>query len=96
MHTKETVWYLCHEFVLNGVKFYYKREMLTTDTHRQPKSVYWSRPKPISKWTFEKAQKNGYKCLIIKDNYLSEDIQKTSYTHVLGNGHAHKRSNHIM
>jgi hypothetical protein len=78
MHTKETVWYLCHEYVTSGVKFYYKREMLTTDTYRKLKSVYWSRPKPITKQTFEKAQKGGYKWFIVKHYYPPGDIQRNS------------------
>ncbi|GMA49369.1 hypothetical protein GCM10025857_07260 [Alicyclobacillus contaminans] len=65
MHAKATTWYICHRYVSTGRSMYYKREMLTTDSYRDLRSVYWSAPKPITRNTFERARKLGYKCDVV-------------------------------
>lgn len=74
MHSKATVFYVCQYYVYTGLKLYYKRELITTDSFRNLDSVYWSRPRPVSERTFKKAQKEGYKCEIARIYTLPGDV----------------------
>ncbi|MDN4526785.1 hypothetical protein [Fictibacillus fluitans] len=60
MHSKHTVLYICEEY-LSGNCYYYKTELITHDSWRKPESISWSRPRPISKATFMKQKKAGYR-----------------------------------
>ncbi|MCL6446017.1 MAG: hypothetical protein K6T83_21670 [Alicyclobacillus sp.] len=64
MHSKETVWYICRRTVRGDQVYerYYKRELLTTDSYRNLDSLYWSDERPITRRTWKKAQREGYKC----------------------------------
>jgi len=64
MHSRETVWYIRRRYSRGAqtYDYYYKRELLTTDTYRNLDSVYWSTERPITKRTFDKAARDGYKC----------------------------------
>lgn len=64
VHNRQTVWYIRRRYVRGDATYdyHYKRELLTTDTYRNLDSVYWSSDKPITKRTFERAQRDGYKC----------------------------------
>lgn len=74
MHSKATVWYICEEYVNAGRKFYWKRELLTTDSYRNLDSVYWSDRRPITRRTFERAQREGYKCDLVRIYHPPGDI----------------------
>jgi len=64
MHSRETVWYIRRRYARGDqtYDYYYKRELLTTDTYRNLDSVYWSTERPITKRTFDKVERDGYKC----------------------------------
>lgn len=64
--SKDTVVYICEDYVVSGVQFYWKRELLTLDSYRNPESLYWSRRKPISAKTYRNAQRQGYKCDVVR------------------------------
>ncbi|MCY0877289.1 MAG: hypothetical protein OWT28_13605 [Firmicutes bacterium] len=66
MHSKETVVYICEEYLVTGHKLFFKQELLTSQSHADQTSVYWSRRKPITDGTFRLAQQNGYTCHIIQ------------------------------
>jgi len=63
MHSRHTVRYIC-EVYPSGNRYYYKQELITHDTWRNPESIAWSRPRPITRRTFEKAKKAGYPVVI--------------------------------
>ncbi len=60
MHTKQTVKYLCEQYP-SGNTYYYKQEIITHDCWDNIHSLQWSTPRPISKATFYKRQKEGFK-----------------------------------
>ncbi|KZE67848.1 hypothetical protein AWM68_18160 [Fictibacillus phosphorivorans] len=60
MHSRQTVRYICEEYV-SGNCYYYKSEIITHDNWKNLDSLSWSRPRPISKKTFMKQKKAGYK-----------------------------------
>ncbi|MFC0187734.1 hypothetical protein ACFFJY_05500 [Fictibacillus aquaticus] len=60
MHSRHTVLYICEEY-LSGNRYYYKTELITHDSWQNPESIAWSRPRPISKATFIKQKKAGYR-----------------------------------
>ncbi|KMK76047.1 hypothetical protein [Alkalihalobacillus pseudalcaliphilus] len=62
MHTKHTVTYICETY-LSGNNYYFKKELITFDSWDNPESISWSTPRPISKQTFLKREKEGYKTL---------------------------------
>ncbi|GAE33506.1 hypothetical protein [Halalkalibacter akibai] len=65
MHSKQTVKYVCKSYP-SGNQYYYKLEVITHDSWEKIESLDWSAPRPISKSTFEKRQKEGYKVEYIK------------------------------
>ncbi|MDT8861679.1 hypothetical protein N0O92_15785 [Alkalihalobacillus sp. MEB130] len=60
MHSKQTVKYICESFP-SGNHYYYKKELITHDCWENIDSLQWSRARPISKSTFIKREKEGYK-----------------------------------
>ncbi|ERN54893.1 hypothetical protein M3689_04095 [Alkalihalophilus marmarensis] len=60
MHTKQTVRYIC-EIYSSGNEYFYKRELITHDSWDNIDSLSWSALRPISKSTFMKRKKEGYK-----------------------------------
>ncbi|GAF12051.1 hypothetical protein JCM19046_3991 [Bacillus sp. JCM 19046] len=65
MHSKQTVKYVCEEFT-SGYTYYFKQEYITHDKWSNLDSVAWSSPKPISRMTFIKRQREGYVCEFVK------------------------------
>ncbi|WP_096201147.1 hypothetical protein [Bacillus sp. FJAT-45350] len=59
MHTKQTVKYICEKYP-SGNCYYYKQEIITHDSWQNIGSLSWSRPRPISKRTFEQRKSEGY------------------------------------
>ena len=64
MHTKQTVKYICEIFP-SGNTYYYKQEIITHDCWDNVHSIAWSTPRPVSKRTFEKRQKEQYRVVIV-------------------------------
>ncbi|WP_100372518.1 hypothetical protein [Bacillus sp. FJAT-45037] len=60
MHSKQTVKYICESYP-SGNQYYYKSELITHDSWENVHSLRWSTPRPISKRTFEKRKKEGFK-----------------------------------
>ncbi|KHF41789.1 hypothetical protein [Halalkalibacter okhensis] len=60
MHSKQTVKYICESYP-SGNDYYYKKELITYDSWENIDSLGWSRARPISKSTFLKRKKEGYK-----------------------------------
>ncbi|MCL7747140.1 MULTISPECIES: hypothetical protein [Halalkalibacter] len=60
MHSKQTVKYICESYP-SGNDYYYKKELITHDSWENVDSLSWSRARPISKSTFIKRKKEGYK-----------------------------------
>ncbi|EIT85613.1 hypothetical protein A374_10268 [Fictibacillus macauensis ZFHKF-1] len=60
MHSRHTVVYICEEYT-SGNCYYYKTELITHDSWRNPESLSWSRPRPISRATFLKQKKAGFR-----------------------------------
>ncbi|WP_216829495.1 hypothetical protein [Alkalihalobacterium elongatum] len=60
MHTKQTVKYICKQYS-SGNCYYYKQEIITHDSWENIKSLTWSAPRPITKETFLKRKKEGFK-----------------------------------
>lgn len=69
MHSKQTVRYICEQYP-SGNKYYYKQEMITTDSWDNLSSIMWGWKRPISKNTFEKRKREGYR--IIESNIEKE------------------------
>ncbi len=65
MHSKQTVKYVCESY-LSGNCYYYKIELITHDSWDKIDSLSWSKPRPISRKTFEQRQKEGYKVEYVK------------------------------
>ncbi|WP_232735770.1 hypothetical protein [Alteribacter populi] len=62
MHTKQTVRYLCHKYP-SGNCYYFKEEVITYDSWDNLDSLAWGRRRPITKRTFDKRKKEGYRSL---------------------------------
>lgn len=60
LHSKQTVRYICQQYP-SGNKYYFKQEMITTDSWDQLTSIVWGRRRPITKRTYEKRKKEGYR-----------------------------------
>jgi hypothetical protein len=60
MHSKQTVKYICETYS-SGNHYYYKKELITHDSWENIESLSWSTARPISKETFIKRSKEGYK-----------------------------------
>ncbi|MFC0473568.1 hypothetical protein ACFFHM_24435 [Halalkalibacter kiskunsagensis] len=60
MHSKQTVKYICESYP-SGNHYYYKKELITHDSWDNIDSLSWSAARPISKGTFAKRGKEGYK-----------------------------------
>ncbi|OLO42793.1 hypothetical protein BTR23_01980 [Alkalihalophilus pseudofirmus] len=60
MHTKQTVKYICKQYP-SGNCYYYKQEIITHDSWENIKSLTWSAPRPITKETFLKREKDGFR-----------------------------------
>ncbi|MGO4887001.1 hypothetical protein ACJ2A9_04515 [Anaerobacillus sp. MEB173] len=60
MHSKNTVRYICKEYN-SGNRYYYKQEIITHDSWGNLDSLTWSTPRPISKATYDKRKKEGFK-----------------------------------
>ncbi|OIJ20347.1 hypothetical protein BKP45_09820 [Anaerobacillus alkalidiazotrophicus] len=60
MHTKNTVKYVCEKYP-SGNTYYFKQEIITHDCWDNLDSLAWSAPRPISKATYLKQKKAGYK-----------------------------------
>jgi hypothetical protein len=67
MHSKQTVKYICKTYP-SGNHYFYKVELITHDSWNNIESLSWSAPRPISKNTFSKREKEGYKVEYIKMN----------------------------
>ncbi|NEU30789.1 hypothetical protein GN156_08370 [bacterium LRH843] len=67
MHSKQTVKYICESYP-SGNHYYYKTELITHDSWEKVESLSWSKPRPVSKDTFEKREKEGYKVEYIIHN----------------------------
>jgi hypothetical protein len=60
VHSVYTVRYICEEYP-SGNRYYYKQELITHDSWDNPDSLAWSHPRPISKKTYCKRKKGGYR-----------------------------------
>ncbi|UCZ54649.1 hypothetical protein LGQ02_07845 [Bacillus shivajii] len=60
MHSKQTVKYICEKYP-SGNCYFYKQEMITFNTWDDPSSIMWGKKRPISKKTYERRKKEGYK-----------------------------------
>ncbi|PYZ98538.1 hypothetical protein CR205_08110 [Alteribacter lacisalsi] len=60
MHTKQTVRYLCQIYP-SGNEYYYKEEIITHDSWDNLNSLQWGRRRPVTKQTYEKRRKEGYR-----------------------------------
>lgn len=65
MHSKQTVKYICESYP-SGNCYYYKIELITHGSWEQIESLSWTKPRPITKETFMKRKKEGYKVELIK------------------------------
>lgn len=65
MHSRQTVKYICEHFS-SGHDYYYKMEYITHDKWSNLQSIAWSTPKPVSRNTFLKRQKEGFPCEYVK------------------------------
>ncbi|WP_368504681.1 hypothetical protein AB3N04_03125 [Alkalihalophilus sp. As8PL] len=68
MHSKQTVKYICKTYP-SGNQYFYKSELITHDSWNNIQSLSWSTPRPISKSTFQKREKEGYK---IEENFINQ------------------------
>lgn len=73
MHSRQTVKYVC-EVYPSGNHYYYKIELITHDSWENIESLMWSRPRPITKETFQKREKEGYKIEYITKKNKPADI----------------------
>ncbi|MCD8508979.1 MAG: hypothetical protein LRY73_03205 [Bacillus sp. (in: Bacteria)] len=64
MHSKQTVKYV-RERYLSGNSYYYKQEMITHNSWEDISSLQWGRKRPITKGTFEKRKREGYRIVDI-------------------------------
>lgn len=64
MHSRETVVYVRRRYQRGDQRseYYYKRELLTSDSYRNLDSLYWSAERPITRQTYERAAQDGYHC----------------------------------
>ncbi|TSB46670.1 hypothetical protein [Alkalicoccobacillus porphyridii] len=60
MHSKQTVKYISKSYP-SGNTYYYKQELITHDRWDNLDSIAWSAPKPITKRTFERRCKEGFR-----------------------------------
>lgn len=68
MHSKQTVKYVCEKYP-SGNCYYFKQEIITHDSWDNLDSLAWSAPRPISKATFLKGKKAGFK---IEEKYINK------------------------
>ncbi|GAE24819.1 hypothetical protein JCM9140_771 [Halalkalibacter wakoensis JCM 9140] len=73
MHSKQTVKYICESYP-SGNNYYYKKELITHDSWNNIHSLSWSRARPISKKTFHKRKKEGYKIEYVKREKAPADV----------------------
>lgn len=60
MHSRQTVKYISESYPSGNI-YYYKQELITHDRWDNIQSLSWSTPRPITKQTFVKRQKEGYR-----------------------------------
>ncbi|MBU9714725.1 hypothetical protein KS419_23550 [Bacillus tamaricis] len=60
MHSKQTVKYICEKYP-SGNCYYFKQEVITYNSWEDISSLQWGRKRPISKTTFDKRKKEGYR-----------------------------------
>ncbi|SDY58563.1 hypothetical protein SAMN05421736_102336 [Evansella caseinilytica] len=60
MHSKQTVKYICERYP-SGNCYYFKQEMITSDSWEDISSLQWGVKRPITKMTFERRKKEGYR-----------------------------------
>ncbi|TMW73711.1 hypothetical protein [Alteribacter natronophilus] len=60
MHSKQTVRYLCQIYP-SGNEYYFKEEIITHDSWDNLNSLEWGRRRPVTKETFEKRRREGYR-----------------------------------
>ncbi len=64
MHSKQTVKYVCEKYP-SGNCYYYKQEIITHDCWENLNSLAWSSPRPITKETYFKQKRKGFKTEMI-------------------------------
>ncbi|MDG5787717.1 hypothetical protein QA612_09420 [Evansella sp. AB-P1] len=62
MHSKQTVKYICEQYP-SGNCYYFKQEMITTESWDDVSSLQWGRKRPITQKTFEKRKQEGYRII---------------------------------
>ncbi|OIJ15981.1 hypothetical protein BKP35_03065 [Anaerobacillus arseniciselenatis] len=78
MHSKQTVKYICEKYP-SGNSYYYKQEVITHDNWDNLNSLAWSTPRPISKETFLKQKKAGFKAEV---KYINKQPAKVVCLHM--------------
>jgi hypothetical protein len=73
VHSRQTVRYICEKYA-SGNCYYYKQELITHDSWENPSSLAWSSPRPITRRTFIKQKKAGYKVEYRKINKQPADV----------------------
>ena len=72
MHSKLTVKYVCEKYP-SGNCYYYKQEIITHDSWENLHSLAWSTPRPVTKETFLKQKKAGFKT---ETNFINKQPAK--------------------
>ncbi|ADU30022.1 hypothetical protein [Evansella cellulosilytica] len=60
MHSKQTVKYICERYP-SGNCYYFKQEMITSNSWQDVTSLQWGMKRPITKITYDKRKKEGYR-----------------------------------
>ncbi|MFA9556032.1 hypothetical protein ACERII_01810 [Evansella sp. AB-rgal1] len=69
MHSKQTVKYICEQYP-SGNCYYFKQEMITSDSWDDITSLQWGRKRPITKKTFEKRKREGFRTV---ETYIQQE-----------------------